>query len=50
MKELRERVELNTETLPMLLSKLYRFQNQVLVKLEGGVILEMLEFVDLNDF
>lgn len=50
MKELRERVELNTETLPKLLGKLYKFQNQVIVKLEGGVILEMLELVDLNDF
>lgn len=50
MKELRERVELNTETLPMLLSKLYRFQSQVIVKLEGGVILGMFELIDLSEF
>ena len=50
MKELREQIELNAETLPMLLGKLYRYQSQVIVRLEGGVILGMFELVDLNDF
>ena len=50
MKEVKENFELNTETLPVLLSKLYRFQSQVIVKLEGGVILGMFELIDLSEF
>lgn len=50
MKEVKENFELNTETLPVLLSKLYRFQSQVIVKMEGGVILGMFELIDLSEF
>lgn len=50
MKEVKENFELNAETLSTLLGKLYKFQNQVIVKLEGGIVLGMFELVDLNDF
>lgn len=43
MNEGREKVELNSETLPSLLKKLYKSQNQVLVRINGKVVLDMLE-------
>lgn len=43
MKVEKEKVELNSETLPSLLKKLYKSQNQVLVRINGKVVLDMLE-------
>ena len=43
MNEGREKVELNSETLPSFLKKLYKSQNQVLVRINGKVVLDMLE-------
>lgn len=42
MKDVKEKVELNSETLPLLLKKLYKSQNQVLVRIGGKVVLDML--------
>lgn len=43
MNEGREKVELNSETLPLLLKKLYKIQNQVLVRINGKVVLDLLD-------
>lgn len=48
MKVEKEKVELNSETLPSLLKKLYKPQNQVLVRINGKVILDMLELEGLH--
>lgn len=49
LKEDREKVELNSETLPSLLKKLYNSQNQVLVRINGKVVLDMLELEGLRN-
>lgn len=49
MNEGREKVELNSETLPLLLKKLYKTQNQVLVRINGKVVLDMLELDGLRN-
>lgn len=49
MNEGREKVELNSETLPSLLKKLYKSQNQVLVRINGKVVLDMLELEGLRN-
>ena len=49
MNEGREKVELNSETLPSLLTKLYKSQNQVLVRINGKVVLDMLELDGLRN-
>jgi hypothetical protein len=43
LNEGREKVELNSETLPLLLKKLYKIQNQVLVRINGKVVLDLLD-------
>jgi hypothetical protein len=45
----KEKVELNSETLPSLLKKLYKSQNQVLVRINGKVVLDMLELDGLRN-
>lgn len=50
MEELKECVVFNQATLSELLGKLYQFQNQVIVKLDGGIVLGMFELMDLTDF
>ena len=49
MNEGREKVELNSETLPSLLKKLYKSQNQVLVRINGKVVLDMLDLDGLRN-
>ena len=49
MKVEKEKVELNSETLPSLLKKLYKSQNQVLVRINGKVVLDMLELDGLRN-
>lgn len=49
MNEEREKVELNSETLPSLLKKLYKSQNQVLVRINGKVALDLLELEGLRN-
>lgn len=49
MNEEREKVELNSETLPSLLKKLYKSQNQVLVRINGKVVLDLLELEGLRN-
>ena len=49
MKVEKEKVELNSETLPSLLKKLYKSQNQVLVRINGKVFLDMLELDGLRN-
>ena len=44
----KEKVELNSETLPSLLKKLYKSQSQVLVRINGNVVLDMLELSGLR--
>lgn len=48
LKEVKEIVELNSETLPSLLKKLYKSQNQVIVRINGKVVLDMLELAGLR--
>lgn len=48
MNEGREKVELNSETLPLLLKKLYKTQNQVLVRINGKVVLDLLDLDGLK--
>ena len=48
LKEEKEKVELNLETLPSLLKKLYKSQSQVLVRINGDVVLDMLELSGLR--
>lgn len=43
MKVEKEKVELNSETLPQLLEKLFKSQNHVLVRINGTVILDLLD-------
>lgn len=50
LKEVKEIVELNSETLPSLLKKLYKSQNQVIVRINGKVVLDMLELAGLRTF
>lgn len=49
MNEEREKVDINSETLPLLLKKLYKTQNQVLVRINGKVVLDMLELDGLRN-
>lgn len=49
LNEEREKVELNSETLPSLLKKLYKSQNQVLVRINGKVVLDLLELDGLRN-
>lgn len=49
MNEEREKVELNSDTLPLLLKKLYKTQNQVLVRINGKVVLDTLELDGLRN-
>lgn len=49
MKEIKEKVELNSETLPSLLKKLYKSQNQVIVRINGKVVLDFLELDGLRN-
>ena len=48
LNEEREKIELNSENLPSLLKKLYKSQNQVLVRINGEVVLDMLELSGLR--
>ena len=50
MEELRERVNLNTETVKEILKRVYKYQSQVIVRLEGGIPLGMFELIDLSEF
>ena len=49
LNEEREKVELNSETLPNLLKKLYKSQNLVLVRINGKVVLDLLELEGLRN-
>jgi hypothetical protein len=49
LNEEREKVELNSDTLPLSLKKLYKTQNQVLVRINGKVVLDMLELDGLRN-
>lgn len=44
----KETVELNSETIPQLLEKLYKSQNHVLVRINGTVILDLLNLDGLK--
>lgn len=48
MKVEKEKVEINSETLPHLLEKLYKSQNHVLVRINGTVILDLLDLDGLK--
>lgn len=48
MKVEKEKVELTSETLPQLLEKLYKSQNHVLVRINGTVILDLLDLDGLK--
>lgn len=48
MKVEKEKVELNSETLPQLLEKLFKSQNHVLVRIKGTVILDLLDLDGLK--
>ena len=48
MKVEKETVELNSETLPQLLEKLYKSQNHVLVRINDTVILDLLNLDGLK--
>lgn len=48
MKVEKEKVELNSETLPQLLEKLFKSQNHVLVRINGTVILDLLDLDGLK--
>ncbi len=49
MKVEREKVELSSETLPSLLKELYKSQNQILVRINGKVVLDLLELDGLRN-
>ena len=49
MKVEREKVELSSETLPLLLKRLYKSQNHVLVRIHGKVVLDLLELDGLRN-
>jgi len=44
----KEKVELTSETLPQLLEKLYKSQNHILVRINGTVILDLLDLDGLK--
>lgn len=48
MKVESEKIELNSETLPQLLGKLFKSQNHVLVRINGTVILDLLNLDGLK--
>ncbi len=48
MKVEKEKVELNSETLPQLLEKLFKSQNHILVRINGTVILDLLDLDGLK--
>ena len=48
MKVEREKIELNSETLPQLLEKLFKTQNHILVRINGTVILDLLDLDGLK--
>lgn len=48
MKVEKEKVELTSEILPQLLEKLYKSQNHVLVRINGTVILDLLDLDGLK--
>mgnify|MGYP003082771865 CR=1 FL=1 len=48
MNEGREKVELNSETLPQLLEKLFKSQKHILVRINGTVILDLLDLDGLK--
>ena len=48
MKIEKEKVELNSETLPQLLEKLFKSQKYVLVRINGTVILDLLDLDGLK--
>ena len=48
MKVEKEKVELTSETLPQLLEKMYKSQNHVLVRINGTVILDLLDLDGLK--
>lgn len=50
MKVEREKIELNSETLPQLLEKLFKTQNHILVRINGTVILDLLDLDGLKKF
>lgn len=50
MAELKECVNLNNEGLQALLKRVYAYQSQVIVRLEGSITLGMFELIDLSEF
>lgn len=50
MAELKECVNLNNEGLQELVKRVYAYQNQVIVRLEGRITLGMFELIDLSEF
>lgn len=48
MKVEKEKVELNLDTLSQLLEKLYKLQSHVLVRIDGTVILDLLDLDGLK--
>ena len=48
MKIEKEKVELNSETLPQLLDKLFKSQKHILVRINGTVILDLLDLDGLK--
>lgn len=50
MVELKERVNLNNEGLQALLKRVYAYQSQVIVKLEGDIPLGMFEFLNTKGY
>ena len=46
----RETFELTIDLIPSLIEKIYKYQNQVIVRLDGVVVLGMFELWDLQDF
>lgn len=49
LNELKEKIELNPESLPLLLDRLYKYQSQVLVRIGGTVVLDFLELEGLRN-
>lgn len=50
MAELKECVNLNNEGLQALLKRVYAYQSQVIVRLDGSITLGMFELIDLSEF
>ena len=48
MKVEREKIELNSETLPQLLEKLFKSQKHILVRINGTIILDLLDLDGLK--